>query len=203
MHRVRGLLTFSVLVILSGISLAAMVHVARQGLPERAIVDRSEVRAWLVQRNVQEASGRTRERLVAHLENDFRTGFSWQEELLSMTPAEQQQFNENFNLLMEQWFMSKVDGYFAIEPPDRNRYLDREISSLMSWQAISAVDTSELNAPRQFDRRVQLGFFGELMQKIHQWRRDAEPERRKQISEFLLAVQDRILTRNLQRLGPF
>jgi hypothetical protein len=83
-----------------------------------------------------------------------------------------------------------VDRYFRLSPQERTAYLDKVLDTLSQWKTVEQLrpsgGTSESSS-----------FVGQLLQWVRQWQDRAEPHRRDQIGQFLVAVQARWMIRSI------
>lgn len=196
MSIVRRFLTIPILIGLVAVSVASTVQVLRQGLPDPEVAEQGDLIEWLSSREMMAEPREKKLRLARRMELDFQRGIDWQTDLARLDDDQWQQFRDNFNELMQIWFLDKVETYFAMPESQRDEYLDQEIVNLMSWRVIQDRASTASGNGRQM---MQLD---ELVDQIQQWLEWASPRERGRMMTFLQAVQDRLFTRAFERMRP-
>ena len=196
----RGIL--AILLVAAVLAAAGFVAVPffRPRLPHPEVADRDELVRWLVVRDLSAEPAETRRVLVRRLEEEFYTGLDWENLCERLDQSQRKRVWDNIVLLLEPWFMDKTDQYFKLATAERTAYLDRLLDMIAVWRG------AELLRPEQTgtaeEPREKGGLLEVLFDQVKQWKERAEPKRREQIDQFLLAVQVRWLLRNLRQPSP-
>ena len=193
----RGLIrvTALLLAILLAVAVAAAVRLYQAQLPDPSSADRAELLRWLVTRDLNEESPQTRWILAYRLDEEFHEGVDWEQVGGQLNAERRARLWKNVPLLLEPWFMEKVDGYFKQPPPERLAYVDEMIDTVTIWNGLDAIrpDVAEDN-PRGAPRPSLTDM---LLAEVEGWQHRAAPEQRERIEQFVLAVQTRWLVRRL------
>ncbi len=199
MRGYRGILSCVTAAALLGAALLAVAALLWPRLPDPAVADRQGLLRWLVTRDLNAESAETRRTLARRLEEEFHKGFDV-DTAEGLEPAQRKQLWDNIVLLLEPWFMDKTDRYFQLETAQRNAYLDELIDMMTAWRDVDALRPQEAAAA---DSPAEAGaLLSALFDQVTKWQERAEPQRREQIQQFLLAVQMRWLIRGFQRAAP-
>ncbi len=141
MPRLRNLLTWTALLGLLTVSSVAAVSVVRSGLPAadpvQTLVARGDLIDYLSTTDLRLISQADKFRLIARLEGEFRQSGDWDADLAALAPSPWKQFQENFTLLMEVWFLDKVERFHQLPPESRGAFLDREIDNVLQWKLVT------------------------------------------------------------------
>lgn len=163
-------------------------------LPDPESADRDALLRWIVTRDLANEPPGTRQTLARRLEGEFRTGIDWDAIGAGLDRSQREQLWENVLVLMEPWYMDKVDGYFELAAAERPAYVDTIIDRIDDWGGVEAV-CRENRAEEQPGAGSAL--LGGLLERIEVWQRQADGERRGQIRQFQMALQTRWLYRRL------
>lgn len=164
-------------------------------LPDPAVADREGLLRWMVARDLNAEPAETRGTLARRLEEEFGSEVDWEAVAEELDESQRRRLWENIVVLLEPWFMDKVDRYFNLAVADRCAYVDRLIDKLVVWQGAESL------RPRSAGHGDgQGGLLEALCAQIERCKQRARPARRKQISQFLMVVQTRWCTRKLQQL---
>ncbi len=201
LRRHRGTLTVlvSAAMIVAGAVAAAMLY---RPLPAPEQANRDQLLRWLVLRDLSQESEETRAVLVCRLDQEFATGeidFAATGENLS--PEHRQRLWRNVELLMEPWFIDKLQGYLATESDQRVAYLERLIDTIEHWRKIEILRPEA--TPGADDESLASvgatkGFVPTFFAQVGKWQQQTTPERRQQATEFLMALQMRWFMRSLE-----
>jgi hypothetical protein len=193
MRHLRDLLCALALAASTAVSVWAAVRVARQEFPDPATLEPVDVRQWLVERDLTQASPAVRSRVARRLETELRDRGDLASELRMLDAPQRQRLEENLSLVMEQWFRGKVNRYFEQSPGRRTAWLDREIGELERL----------FNRGRQ-GRGSALGLPGSLYMmgliggRMEQWIQRADTATQERMREFQRAVNERLLARQVR-----
>jgi hypothetical protein len=116
----------------------------------------------------------------------------------------------NITLLLEPWFLDKVEQYSQLKPAERQAFLDRFLDRVDQWSGVDAIcpKTSTHHAPRgestpphaergEYDAGPPAGFVASLLARNGNCRQQADPAQRARIDAFVTAVEARWLWRKL------
>jgi hypothetical protein len=197
----RGILTLLVLAaLLGGAAVAVLVPVLYPSLADPAVANRDELLRWLVTRDLNEEPATTRQTLARRLEEEFGGEVDWEGLARQLDESQRRRLWDNVLVLLEPWFMDKTDRYFRLAAADRPAYLDRLIDTISAWRGVEALRPA--SADHAGRSGAQRGLLEALFGQVEEWKKRADPKRREQISQFLLAVTTRSWTRSLQGLTP-
>jgi len=193
---IRETLTWIVLVTTTAISVAACVQVARSSLPDEAALELSDLRQWLLARDLSKATQRQRREIVQELEANFSQGGDWPVELELLHDERLERFTDNVAVLMREWLLEKTETWESIDEQDRDAYVDEQIDAILRWRVVMAVDdlgaaTSTLHEAlgSKQDRDIRMAWMGYFT-----------PEERQRIRPFLMAVFQRAPARAIQQM---
>jgi hypothetical protein len=95
-------------------------------------------------------------------------------------------------LLLGPWISDNASAYSQLPQAKRLQFIDDIIDSLMTWRG-----AERLQMPKGGDA-AQSGsgsLMSVLLDQVEECKRNAEPQERKHISQFVAALQFRFLTR--------
>ena len=189
MRRLRDLLSALALVVLTSLSLWGAALVARQEFPDPQVLEPIDVRQWLTQRDLAQASPSDRSRLIRRLEEQVRSGERLSEGK-KLNSDEQSRLQENLMPLLEQWFHDKAHAY-AEQPADRREeWMDREVGQLERLIPRGKGEkSSALKLPQSL---YAIGLIGSQME---QWISAADSQTQPRLREFQQALTKRLLAR--------
>jgi hypothetical protein len=183
------------ILIVSASGVAAALYV-QQRLPEPDACNREQLIRWLVLRDLADEPVELRHSLAVCLEREFTKGpMNWQAAGSRIDEARRVRLWKNLGLLAEPWFLGKVDQYLALSAQERMAYLDKVLDTLAQWKSVEQLRPAGQNA-------AQPSFTAQLQQWVRQWGERADPQRRQQIDQFLLAVQTRWMMRSIEGAVP-
>ena len=189
----RDLISALVLVAAVAVSVAAAVRVARQKLPDE-VAQPLDFDVWMIDRDLSQESEATRQRLARNIEQGLRDG-DWAARVRKLDADQRQRVEDNFAQVLELWFLDKMHRYFAQPEHKRQEYLDREIDKLMRL----------VQARMPSGARSRGGFPGALVgigmmnHQVDEWIAAADPALQPQMREFQIALQNRLIARELER----
>jgi len=168
-------------------------------LPEPELADRDALLRWIVTRDLAKEPPATRQTLARRLEGEFfGSGIDWDAVGAELDRSQREQLWANVLLLMEPWYMDKVDGYFALAAAERPAYVDTIIDRIDDWGGVESVCRKDgADAPAG----ATSALLGALLERIEIWQQQADGERRGQIRQFQLALQTRWLYRKLSEVA--
>jgi hypothetical protein len=190
---IRNVLTLTALVVLSGVSLeAAWTAIAQSAAPSMPLRHEAMLE-WLTTADGKTAPLASKRVLVHQLEQDFRQGYDWSTDYEALKPAEQKRFAANFIELTRVLLVDKIDAYFTRPPKKRERYLEAELTDLLSWK-VPVFDRS-VPSPRG-------GFVADLAKNADRWLAEMTPRERKRAEEFLAQVKTLVFSRPFKNWLP-
>lgn len=224
-HRVILVLTAVGLAVALGVSVTAAVQLYCYRLPHPEHADRGELLRWLVVSDLSQESRDLQRTLVSRLEEEFSEEIDWEATAEKLNQPQRERLWQNVLVLLEPWFADKVDGYFKLPPAERTSYVDRLLDTVAVWSQVESLRqyTADQAAgapetPRTSTKTsagggsscqtgtksggTSAGLLKTLAEKTEQWKRQADPQRRKEINQFVLAVQFRWLARKLSSAPP-
>lgn len=188
MSRRAGFLSVLLVVVLG---LAALVG-WRVRLPDPADCDRAQLIRWLVTRDLGQESFELRTRLLHRLEQEIERDPEWGRNKDLLTQDMRSRLDNNLDLLVEPWFVDKLDHYVRLPAAERTSYVDQILNRLAAMRKIGVPKDQPPTAPQRPGRLVKV-----LLEQWPQWEQRATPERRRAMSDFLVALQTRWLTRQV------
>lgn len=184
MKNLRETATWIVLLALLAVSASAAVQVASKGLPDEKELEQSELRQWLLARDVTNVSPSKRRELARQLEADFRRGANWPVEVEMLYEDRFKRFEKNFKQLMRAWLLDKVDTWYATRAGSRNAYVDEQIDNILHWR-VFFID--EQRGRRSWQLQEVLSQRGNREMREF-WFAYFTPEEQQRIRPFLMAV---------------
>ena len=198
MSRRRGILSLLVLAVLLLVAAGAVWVLARLRLPDPADCDRRQLLRWLVTRDLEMEPFDLRLRLLRRLEQQMRADADWGRFKGWFTEERRQRLAENVTQLVEPWFFDKLEHYVRLPPQQRTAYVDQILDRVAAMRGLGAVTQAAPPAGKPGQGRL----VKVLLEQIPQWQQRAEPRRRREISEFLIALETRWMTRQLFGAAP-
>jgi hypothetical protein len=168
-------------------------------LPDPAVANREGLLRWLVTRDLGREPIEVQQVLARRLEEEFQEGLDWESTATRLSEPQRQRLWDNILVLLEPWFMEKVDRYFTMAAQERLAFLDRLIDMFTAWRGLDTLRPGVTGAAKP--PKAEGGLLGALLGQVDQWQTSAEPQQGKRIGEFLLALQMRWLWRQLPA-GP-
>jgi hypothetical protein len=188
----RGVLWLLLAAAMLVVGIGVGLTVLRSGLPDPAVASRDELLRWLVTRDLAKESPKTRLVLVQRLEHEFCSGVDW-DALKGKTSKEQRkQLWSNIPLLLGPWLSDKASVYSQLSEAKRLQFIDGVIDSLMTWRGADRLQDGNAGSTSQ---NAGGGLITAMFSQIEECKRDAPPQQRDCISQFVAALQFRFLTR--------
>lgn len=189
MRRIRDLLSALAFVVLTAISLWGATLVAKQEFPDPRTLEPIDVRQWLTQRDLAQASAADRSRLIRRLEEQVRSGERMAERN-ALQPAERQRLQENLLPLLQQWFHDKANAYAQLPADRREEWLDREVGQLEQL-----VPRGKDQKPSMLKLSQSVYVIGLIGSQMERWIQAADPRTQPRLREFQQALTKRLLSR--------
>lgn len=187
----RGILLLLLLAALLAAGAGIAVPLLISGLPDPAVANRDQLLRWLVARDLAKEPPKTRLVLVQRLEGEFRSGIDWEALNRKLTETQREQLWNNIPSLFGPWLSDKASAYSQLPKKERPRFIDGVIDSLMRWRGVERVKTQKAGE-HGHDASNLMSVF---LSQVEECKRNAEPQQRGDITNFLAALQIRILTR--------
>jgi hypothetical protein len=187
----RGILWLLLLVSLSAAGIGAVL-LLRPSLPDPAVADRDELLRWLVTRDLAKESPETRLTLVRRLEGEFRRGVDWEALKRKSTEAQRRRLWNNIPLLFGPWLTDKASIYSRLPSAQRPKFIDDVLDSLLAWRGVDRLQVRKDGNAAQGGMEGLLSVF---FAQVEECSRNAEPQQRDHIAQFVAAVQLRFLMR--------
>ncbi|MBN2474722.1 MAG: hypothetical protein JXB62_08945 [Pirellulales bacterium] len=197
MHSQRGIAAVLLSGTLAVAAAAGAAWVFWPGLPDPAVADRDGLFRWLVLRDLSNESPETQTLLAQRLEDEFSEGLDWESVGGKLDETQRTRLWGNILVLIEPWLKAKMEHYFALASAERGAYVDRFIDTISAWRGADSLRPEQGHNPDGGGGIVSVVF-----EETEKWKKQADPQRRERISQFLLAVQARWLLRNLRQLAP-
>lgn len=204
MFRIREVLTFAALVVLTAISVASAVHVVRSGLHEPRLAADSDLFTLISTTDLTEEPVDMRLRVVRRLEPEFLRGVAWSNRIEALDDEQWQRMQKNFIELTRLWLVERAESYHALpEGEAREHYFESEAKNLIAWGATSLNrrDRSVQNRERGQGRRRRLTRVMELVISggANQWEWQSSDEEESVVA-FLADAQE-MFAKMMQRQG--
>lgn len=167
-------------------------------LPDPATADRDGLFRWLVTRDLSQEPLETQRTLARRLEEEFQGGLNCKSAAESLTEDQRIRLWNNVLVLLEPWFLDKVEQYSTLSASERPAYVEKFIESVAAWKDVEVFCPPQEQASAAPGKSGSL--IGILLERVKQWEAAAAPPQNAQISEFLAAVKSRYLQRSLERL---
>ena len=158
-------------------------------LPSPENANRQELLRWLVTRDLGEESAHTREVLARRLDSEF-VDVDWVSLNSRMSDEHRGRLWSNLPLLLEPWFMDKLETYNNRNDTQRPAFVDEIIDRMVELGGMDC-----LRGPSDGGRPP--GLMQLFIERAETCKEQARSERRQQMSQFIAAIQTRWLIRAL------
>ncbi|MBN1591024.1 MAG: hypothetical protein JW888_16040 [Pirellulales bacterium] len=158
-----------------------------------ATADQEELFCWLVTNDLNEVPPETRSLVADRLDEAFSEEIDWEKLAGRLTDDHRARLWANVPLLLEPWFMKKVDAYSKCPADKRTASVDRIIDTLSSWSGLDALQPESENGADS--PKASRGLKDMLFDQIDKWRSRAKPDEQQRIEQFVTAIQVRWLFR--------
>ena len=156
-------------------------------LPDPEHADRDELLRWMVTRDLGQESAHTREVLARRLDSEF-VDVDWKGLDGQMSAEHRRQLWENMPLLLEAWFMEKLEVYYRRDASQRQALVDATIDRMVELSGMDCLrEKSETQSPPKLKEL--------LIENVEVWKKRAGPEEKQRIGQFFAAIQTRWLIR--------
>jgi hypothetical protein len=181
----RGFLALVALLSLVATGAAVLVFYPR--LPDPAVANRDQLLRWVVTRDLAGESAETRKLLARRLgEEFFHSGDEapgWDAVAAKLSDSHRERLWSNLPLLLEGWFLERVDRYYELDDAKRSDFVDQFIEDAQRWRGADVLcsDKAAATGNMAFSERPAEYLLGQ----IEQWKNRAEPDQRARIDEFV------------------
>jgi hypothetical protein len=179
---------------LGSIALLATVYwLAAVRVPDPATADREGLMRWLVLRDLRSEPPEIRITLLQRLQEEAGG---------DLDPAViGEQLDERYHdrlwtnvlVLIETWYLNRVDIYHATPTSDRAACLDQTIAEVQHWEDLASLQPREAQDASSSEAAM-LELVGN---QVAIWKERASPERQREIAEFDVALRGRWFLRAL------
>lgn len=181
------LTTGFVLAVVAGSVWVFLAYGSQLPSPENA--NRQELLRWLVTRDLGEESAHTREVFARRLDSEF-VGVDWGSLDSRMSDEHRRRLWANLPLLLQPWFMDKLEAYLNCSDTQRPAFVDGTIDRIIELSGMDCLRaTSDGSRPP--------GLMPLFFERVETYKEQARPERQRQMSQFVAAMQTRWLIRAL------
>lgn len=195
MRKLRDLVSLIVLLALTGVCAASFYQAFASHAARADQLDREQLTAWLLERDVSQELRPTRLRLARRLIEDLRAGHDWQVEIQAAPPAERDRLMNNLRELAGTWLTSQADRYARLPEDDRPDFLDDQLRDLTSWPVFAKGRASARG----------LGLAANAGAAVHEfeaWASGLPPEQSQRVRQLLSALYVRWLQQGFQQFLP-
>jgi hypothetical protein len=163
-------------------------------LPEPASADRSGLLRWLVLRDLEREPPEVCRALARRFEQEFAGGVNLGATKDRLNPAQQERVWNNVIQLLKAWFADRVDRYAQASAAERTAVVDATIDTISVWKGIGDLraDANPTAGPSE-----PKGLLPLFLERLDEWKRDLEPQRQQQMTQFVQALEARWIQRKL------
>lgn len=194
-RKLRDLLSLAVLLALTGVCAASMYQAFASRAATARKLDRRQLTAWLLERDVRREIRATRLRLARRLIEDLREGHDWQSEWVAAPQPDRDRLLKNLHELAGVWIMTQADRFARLPEADRPAFLDDQLSDLMSWPVFN-------NNSAPGERLGLPSNTGMAVREFETWSSGLPPDESQRVRQLLSALYVRWLQQGFQRFRP-
>ena len=165
-------------------------------LPDPATADREGLVRWLVLRDLDREPAEIRQVLATRFESELAQEFDVSNVRNKLSPQQRERLWANVLVLVEQWYMDHVEGYFACDSAASGAYLDGIIDVIERWKPLASLAPPGEAEPTESGGEEQK-FLELLDAQLAQWKEAAPPSQREKIEQFDAALRTRWMLRTL------
>ncbi len=195
-----GLLIAGVVVAMLSVAAGAGLLMVYAPLPDPSVATRRELFHWLVLRDLSKESAEIRQKILSRVDTEFEKADDLNSTIEHLDDSRRRMLWHNVTVLLEPWLLSKVEQYSQLPASQRTEYIDRFLARAELWNKIGSACLKS-GAPQGPEGGSSVSKV--VMEEIEQCSNHAEPEQRRQIGEFMAAVQTRWLWRQLPSFNLF
>ncbi|HEX5442903.1 MAG TPA: hypothetical protein VFW87_03695 [Pirellulales bacterium] len=195
MRRLRDLISFIVLLALTGVCAASLYQAFASRAASARQLDRPQLTTWLLTRDVGRELFATRLRLARRLMEDLREGHDWQGEWSGAPPEDRDRLRKNVRELAGVWIVSQAARFARLPEAERADFLDQQLGDLMSWPVFG-------NDPASGDGLNLASNTGMAIREFEIWSSNLPPEENQCVRQLLSALYVRWLQQGFQRFLP-
>lgn len=195
MRKLRNLLSLVVLLGLTGVCVASIYQAFASRAATARQLDRQQLTAWLLGRDISRELRATRLRLARRLIEDLREGHDWQSEWAAAAPDHRDRLRKNLRELAGVWIVIQADRFARLPEADRPGFLDDQLSDLMSWPVFANDSVSG-------ERLGLASNTGTAVREFEAWSSGLPPDENQRVRQLLSALYVRWLQQGFQRFLP-
>lgn len=179
------------ILVISAVVLVAVgaVWYQQTRLPHPSEADSEQLLRWMVLRDLREEPAELRCVLACRLEEEFGgKAVDWDGVSERLSNSSRGRASENFLTLLRPWLSHKLAEYEGLAPKDRLGHLDRVLDIRATLeQGAAKMDAAPAEDERRLVERAQ--------EEIERWRDEASTAERGSITQYLVSLETRRLTR--------
>jgi hypothetical protein len=160
-------------------------------LPNPATADREGLVRWLVMRDLRNEPAEIRSTLLGRLQEEVKEGFAPAAIRSQLDARYHDRIWSNTLVLIETWYSDKVDRYISTPVAQRPASLDQTIAEIQQWKDLVALQPGKDCS--QTSPSSEMALLEIFAQQITVWKETASCERRREITEFDVALRGRWL----------
>ncbi len=193
MRRIRDFLCGLAFAAFTAVSVWGVI-LAAQEFPESLRRQPVSVRQWLLEHDLAQQSAAVRSRVAHQIEKELLGGGNLAADFRDLGDSDRARLESNLDLVLEQWYRSKVTQYVEKRPKDRKAWLDGQIKQFERAFGENAAGREAL-----MPRTEALPTLALVLTRLETWTQRADPQMQQDMREFQEALQQRILSRQLRR----
>jgi hypothetical protein len=199
---VKNLVTSAIFLVMVVVSAAAGVQVLRQGWGDNRFSTPSDLCEWLAREDPAGQAPEIRMAAIRRFEHFFSTRADFGTAFDSIDAEGRERFRSHQAELTRLWILDKAEGYSAQPRRRRDEWLDQEIPKILQWRLIDPDQPQAGSGSVLEEGRAGLtGRLSQLAAATLPILSQATPEELERLNEFVLAVQNRILTQGPAGFG--
>ncbi len=180
----REIATWTALAVLVAITTGAAVRVVSRGLPDTELLKQSEIRQWLLARDVTNVAPAKRRELAQQLEVEFLRGRGWPIDYELLDEDRRKRLESNAASLMQAWLMEKVETWESLPTDQRETYAAEQVDRILHWRVLLSDQEHGLHA-----LPLQEAMTARSKQMAREfWFQHFTPDEQRRLWAFLMAV---------------
>ena len=180
----REIATWTALAVLVAITTGAAVRVVSRGLPDTELLKQSEIRQWLLARDVTNVAPSKRRELAQQLEIEFLRGRGWPIDYELLDEDRRKRLESNAASLMQAWLMEKVETWESLPTDQRETYAAEQVDRILRWRVLLSDQEHGLHA-----LPLQEAMTARSKQMAREfWFQHFTPDEQRRLWAFLMAV---------------
>jgi hypothetical protein len=190
---------FGVVGVLAAASVAVLAAVGawwyQRGEIDPRTANHEELFRWLVTHDLKGVSPQIRRYAAERLDEEFDEEIDWEALARQLTARHREQLWRNIPLVLEPWFMDKVDRYCASADTERMTVLDQTIDTMWLWSGLDKLGPE--GTVKGESAGTPAGLKDMLLEEVKRWRSRVDRVEQDHIDEFMAALETRWLFRRL------